>query len=67
MGERAVSGSVAAISPVQQMLASGTGALLTSIFGEIMETKARKSSLCLYVYKCSLLKCLYFRQSLTQS
>ncbi|XP_034075591.1 solute carrier family 25 member 39 [Gymnodraco acuticeps] len=32
MGERAVSGSVAAISPVQQMLASGTGALLTSIF-----------------------------------
>lgn len=32
MGERAISGSVAAISPVQQMLASGTGALLTSIF-----------------------------------
>ncbi|XP_054463080.1 probable mitochondrial glutathione transporter SLC25A39 isoform X2 [Anoplopoma fimbria] len=32
MGERAVGGSVAAISPVQQMLASGTGALFTSIF-----------------------------------
>ncbi|KAM6914066.1 mitochondrial glutathione transporter SLC25A39 isoform 1-T1 [Lycodopsis pacificus] len=34
MGERAggSGGSVAAISPVQQMLASGTGALLTSIF-----------------------------------
>lgn len=32
MGEQAVSGAVAAISPVQQMLASGTGALLTSIF-----------------------------------
>uniref|UniRef100_A0A3Q3LA80 Mitochondrial glutathione transporter SLC25A39 n=1 Tax=Labrus bergylta TaxID=56723 RepID=A0A3Q3LA80_9LABR len=32
MGERAVSGPVAAISPVQQMLASGTGALLTSVF-----------------------------------
>lgn len=53
MGERAVSGSVAAISPVQQMLASSTGALLTSIFGEIMETKARKSILCLYVHKCN--------------
>lgn len=50
MGERAVSGPVAAISPVQQMLASGTGALLTSIFGEIMETKTRKQqamSVCL--------------------
>lgn len=35
MGERAgSSGPVAAISPVQQMLASGTGALLTSVFGE---------------------------------
>ncbi|XP_034395642.1 solute carrier family 25 member 39 isoform X1 [Cyclopterus lumpus] len=32
MEERAGGGSVAAISPVQQMLASGTGALLTSIF-----------------------------------
>ncbi|CAK6968849.1 probable mitochondrial glutathione transporter SLC25A39 isoform X1 [Scomber scombrus] len=32
MGEPAVSSAVAAISPVQQMLASGTGALLTSIF-----------------------------------
>lgn len=33
MGERAISGApVATISPVQQMLASGTGALLTSIF-----------------------------------
>lgn len=31
MGERLVSSPVAAISPVQQMLASGTGALLTSI------------------------------------
>uniref|UniRef100_A0A8D3ATH3 Mitochondrial glutathione transporter SLC25A39 n=1 Tax=Scophthalmus maximus TaxID=52904 RepID=A0A8D3ATH3_SCOMX len=30
--ERSVSGPVAAISPVQQMLASGTGALLTSVF-----------------------------------
>jgi len=34
-------GSVAAISPVQQMLASGTGALLTSIFGEVMKTKKK--------------------------
>ncbi|XP_061906252.1 probable mitochondrial glutathione transporter SLC25A39 isoform X2 [Entelurus aequoreus] len=32
MAERAVSGASAAISPVQQMLASGTGALLTSVF-----------------------------------
>ncbi|XP_021165931.2 solute carrier family 25 member 39 isoform X1 [Fundulus heteroclitus] len=32
MGERTVGGPVAAISPVQQMLASGTGALLTSLF-----------------------------------
>uniref|UniRef100_A0A669EGY9 Mitochondrial glutathione transporter SLC25A39 n=1 Tax=Oreochromis niloticus TaxID=8128 RepID=A0A669EGY9_ORENI len=32
MGERGVSGPVAAISPVQQMLASGTGALVTSLF-----------------------------------
>uniref|UniRef100_A0A3Q1JG85 Mitochondrial glutathione transporter SLC25A39 n=1 Tax=Anabas testudineus TaxID=64144 RepID=A0A3Q1JG85_ANATE len=32
MGERAVSVPVASISPVQQMLASGTGALLTSVF-----------------------------------
>uniref|UniRef100_A0A3Q1CZP5 Mitochondrial glutathione transporter SLC25A39 n=1 Tax=Amphiprion ocellaris TaxID=80972 RepID=A0A3Q1CZP5_AMPOC len=32
MGERTVGRPVAAISPVQQMLASGTGALLTSIF-----------------------------------
>uniref|UniRef100_A0A3Q3X3N9 Mitochondrial glutathione transporter SLC25A39 n=1 Tax=Mola mola TaxID=94237 RepID=A0A3Q3X3N9_MOLML len=32
MGERVASGSVAAISPLQQMMASGTGALLTSIF-----------------------------------
>lgn len=31
MGERA---AVVTISPVQQMLASGTGALLTSVFGE---------------------------------
>lgn len=38
MGERP-GGSGAAISPVQQMLASGTGALLTSIFGELMKTK----------------------------
>ncbi|XP_053707093.1 probable mitochondrial glutathione transporter SLC25A39 [Synchiropus splendidus] len=32
MGDRATSGPSAAISPVQQMLASSTGALLTSIF-----------------------------------
>ncbi|XP_041825748.1 solute carrier family 25 member 39 [Melanotaenia boesemani] len=32
MGERTVCSPVAAISPVQQMLASGTGALLTSLF-----------------------------------
>uniref|UniRef100_A0A8C6PLF6 Mitochondrial glutathione transporter SLC25A39 n=1 Tax=Nothobranchius furzeri TaxID=105023 RepID=A0A8C6PLF6_NOTFU len=32
MGERTVGRPVAAISPVQQMLASGTGALLTSLF-----------------------------------
>ncbi|KAM4598177.1 mitochondrial glutathione transporter SLC25A39 isoform 2-T3 [Polymixia lowei] len=32
MGERTVSTPVAGISPVQQMLASGTGALLTSVF-----------------------------------
>ncbi|XP_077474690.1 mitochondrial glutathione transporter SLC25A39 isoform X2 [Stigmatopora argus] len=32
MAERAVGGASTAISPVQQMLASGTGALLTSIF-----------------------------------
>ncbi|XP_029013953.1 probable mitochondrial glutathione transporter SLC25A39 isoform X3 [Betta splendens] len=32
MGERAVSVPAASISPVQQMLASGTGALLTSVF-----------------------------------
>ncbi|XP_008303117.1 mitochondrial glutathione transporter SLC25A39 isoform X1 [Stegastes partitus] len=32
MGERTVGRPVVAISPVQQMLASGTGALLTSIF-----------------------------------
>lgn len=44
MGERAISGSVAAISPVQQMLASGTGALLTSIFGEIAKPKTRKNN-----------------------
>lgn len=41
MGEQAVSSAVssavAAISPVQQMLASGTGALLTSIFGKMIE------------------------------
>ncbi len=42
MGERAVNGPVAAISPVQQMLASGTGALLTSIFGETMETDQKE-------------------------
>lgn len=53
MEERAVSGPVAAISPVQQMLASGTGALLTSIFGEITETKTRKSNVCLCFYKCN--------------
>uniref|UniRef100_A0A672FB40 Mitochondrial glutathione transporter SLC25A39 n=1 Tax=Salarias fasciatus TaxID=181472 RepID=A0A672FB40_SALFA len=34
MGERALGRPAAAISPVQQMLASGTGALLTSLFGE---------------------------------
>lgn len=39
MGERGGNGPVAAISPVQQMLASGTGALITSLFGE-KETKA---------------------------
>lgn len=33
MAERAA-GNTSAISPVQQMLASGTGALLTSVFGE---------------------------------
>lgn len=32
MGERVVGGPVVAISPVQQMLASGTGALLTAVF-----------------------------------
>ncbi|XP_061604212.1 probable mitochondrial glutathione transporter SLC25A39 isoform X1 [Phyllopteryx taeniolatus] len=32
MAERATGGASAAISPVQQMLASGTGALLTSVF-----------------------------------
>ncbi|XP_075998815.1 mitochondrial glutathione transporter SLC25A39 isoform X2 [Genypterus blacodes] len=32
MGDRASSGPVAPISPLQQMLASGTGALLTSVF-----------------------------------
>lgn len=32
MGERALNSPIAAISPVQQMLASGTGALLTSFF-----------------------------------
>ncbi|XP_035036016.1 probable mitochondrial glutathione transporter SLC25A39 isoform X1 [Hippoglossus stenolepis] len=32
MGDRAVSGPEAAISPLQQMVASGTGALLTSLF-----------------------------------
>uniref|UniRef100_A0A672FB94 Mitochondrial glutathione transporter SLC25A39 n=1 Tax=Salarias fasciatus TaxID=181472 RepID=A0A672FB94_SALFA len=32
MGERALGRPAAAISPVQQMLASGTGALLTSLF-----------------------------------
>lgn len=47
MGERAVSAPVATISPVQQMLASGTGALLTSVFGKIIETKARKTDLSL--------------------
>lgn len=36
MGERAAGGPGPAISPGQQMMASGTGAMLTSIFGEIM-------------------------------
>lgn len=44
MGERAVSVPVASISPVQQMLASGTGALLTSVFGEITDTKPQSTS-----------------------
>lgn len=44
MGERALNSPIAAISPVQQMLASGTGALLTSFFGKITETKTRKSN-----------------------
>ena len=35
MKERTVHTPVAGISPVQQMLASGSGALLTSLFGEI--------------------------------
>lgn len=34
MGEGPSAGPSAAITPVQQMLASGTGALLTSLFGE---------------------------------
>lgn len=45
MAERAASGPM--ISPVQQMMASGTGAILTSLFGEILETKTRKSNSCL--------------------
>lgn len=49
MGERAVSIPVAAISPVQQMLASGTGALLTSVFGEILEAKPRNQLMSLKV------------------
>lgn len=36
MGERPAGGPGPAISPGQQMMASGTGAVLTSIFGEIM-------------------------------
>ena len=34
MGERSVVSPPTGITPVQQMLASGTGALLTSLFGE---------------------------------
>lgn len=36
MGERTAGGPGPAISPGQQMMASGTGAVLTSVFGEIM-------------------------------
>lgn len=39
MGERAARDPPAAISPTQQMVASSTGALLTSIFGESQHTK----------------------------
>lgn len=39
MGERAATDPPAAIAPMQQMLASSTGALLTSIFGETKHTK----------------------------
>lgn len=35
MGERTIRSSVPGITPVQQMLASGTGAVLTSVFGNI--------------------------------
>lgn len=49
MGERAVNVPVAAISPVQQMLASGTGALLTSVFGEITEAKPKNGLVSLKV------------------
>lgn len=45
MREQAASGG--AISPVQQMMASGTGALLTSLFGEILKKEPRKVHICL--------------------
>ena len=38
MGERAGGSPATGISPVQQMLASGTGALLTSVFGKEWES-----------------------------
>lgn len=36
MAEKAAGGPVATITPVQQMMASGTGALLTSVFGGLV-------------------------------
>lgn len=42
MREQAASGG--AISPVQQMMASGTGALLTSLFGEILKKEQKKKN-----------------------
>ncbi|XP_034045661.1 solute carrier family 25 member 39 [Thalassophryne amazonica] len=51
MGERAVTRPVAAISPVQQMLASGSGALITSGFVTPLDVvkirlQAQQTSLC---------------------
>lgn len=43
MGERRAGGPGPAISPGQQMMASGTGAVLTSIFGEVITSVLRVS------------------------